>query len=219
MRDNSSAALLNERSDEELVDLIQNQHSSAAKEVLTERHLEWSQNWATAFAKRTCLSKEDGDDLRQQVAIWLHDAVAQYDLSQLKLDKPCLFRSFAGLVIGLRFRDFTRGLKRERGHLSLGIDLLALNASEELESRRIYPAYLRHDPADDDPARLLEANEEFLELQHLLAELSPEDRQLCTAAAKRGLATLANSLHIPYSTAKRYWHQLKSQLRRGLERA
>jgi len=34
-----------------------------------------------------------------------------------------------------------------------------------------------------------------------------------------GSATLANSLHIPYSTAKRYWHQLKSQLRRGLEGA
>jgi DNA-directed RNA polymerase specialized sigma24 family protein len=83
--------------------------------------------------------------------------------------------------------------------------------------RRIYPAYLRHDPAEDDPARLLEANERFLELQHLLAELSPEDRELCVAGTERSPPELAARWHTPYRTVNRRWHLVQDGLRRALE--
>jgi DNA-directed RNA polymerase specialized sigma24 family protein len=219
MRDNSSAAPLNERADEELVKLVQTQDSSEAKEVLITRRLQWSQNWVAWKARRDGLTKEDSNDLRQQVAIWLRDAIAQYDLRQLKLDKPCRFPSFAGQVVRRRYRNSVRGLKRVRDHVHAGIDPLTLSVAEEQESRHIYPTYLQHDPVEEDPARLLEVNEEFLKLQHLLADLSPEDRELCAAAVQRSLPELAQHRHVSYRTINRRCHVVLNQLRRRLEGA
>jgi DNA-directed RNA polymerase specialized sigma24 family protein len=79
------------------------------------------------------------------------------------------------------------------------------------------PAYLRHDPAEDDPLRLLETNEKLLLLQHAVAALSPEDRQLCAAAAQRSLFKLAQNLHTSYRTVKRGWQRVLGDLRRALE--
>jgi len=159
---------LDRLTDEELVVLAQECDYRPAGEALLERYHAWAGRLVSRRASRSRLQSADAEDARQNAVLSLAEAIRCYDTLQLGRRGGYQFRAFLVRVVGARYLDFLRRLRRLGQRYKSAAEL----------AKALEPAHRGGHALRDagDPVGAAERQEEQVRPQQALGHL---DAQLC----------------------------------------
>jgi RNA polymerase sigma factor (sigma-70 family) len=203
---------LDRLTDEELVVLAQECDYRPAGEALVQRYHDWARWLAARCARRSRLQSADAEDARQNAVLSLAEAIRCYDTLQLGRRGGYQFRAFLVRVVGARYLDFLRRLRR-LGQRYKGAAALA----EALESAHRGGHALRD---GGDPVGAAERQEEQVRLEQALCRMDEVARSLWERLATgTPLRAAAQELGLSYYAAKRARRRLLAALTAQLRQA
>ena len=195
--------------DEELVVLAKECDYQPAAHALIARHHPWVNLLIACNAGPTGLGAADLEDAEQEAVFWMLEGIARYNTLELARPKGRRFRIFLYTVVGCRFIDLVRRIRRRERHFACRVrfSLEGHFVIGRISSRK----YGR--PGQDNPASALEREENQMRLQRALDRLDEEARSLweCLASGMR-LRDIARQQGISYSQAKRRRRKLLVKL-------
>jgi RNA polymerase sigma factor (sigma-70 family) len=203
---------LDRLADEALVVLAQECDYRPAGDALLERYHAWAGRLVSRRASRSRLQSADVEDARQNAVLSLAEAIRCYDTFQLGRRGGYQFRAFLVRVVGARYLDFLRRLRRLGQRYKSAAEL----------AKALEPAHRGGHALRDvgDPVGAAERQEEQVRLEQALCRLDEVARSLWERLATgTPLRDAARDLGLSYYAARRARRRLLAELTAQLRQA
>jgi RNA polymerase sigma factor (sigma-70 family) len=190
--------------DEELVRLVQETFSKAARCAIVARHYPRMRKLLAQWAKQERLGIDDREDAQQEGVFALLEAVDDYDRDS-QTHAECLFRSFLGKFVRSRFLDYVRTQRRRERHLDRSVHVESLKGY-------VPPPVGTH--GTDDPAELAARCEFRVRLDEEVRCLNRPMRRLWKEMELgRPLWAIAETVGLSYYQVRRLHKHMIERLR------
>ena len=204
--------------DEQLLWLIQIEHSQAALSVLVERHLNFAMRLMLRWHKRDCLTQAALGDAQQTGRLAVLEAIRTYNLLELLKPQPCSFQSHLYRLLQSRFEDLRKGEYRHERCLdrSVVLDQVLDRRAERCHVAGKYRPWSA--PDWRNPLAVVQARELWKRIEQIACALSPNAvRMLEELRAGTPLRVIARMIGLSLRAAKRLRLRLFTALRAGLK--
>jgi RNA polymerase sigma factor (sigma-70 family) len=201
----------------DLIRLAQQDKSSGAVDALLSRHLGPIHRFIAKLAQQAGLQRSDAEDAEQEALCAIIEVIDGYDVERFGQPGGCTFRTFICRVLAARFTDHIRRIRRIQVHEETIISADRIPSSAASSGS---PALIRAFPPSswkNDPAAILEWQEQMACLEQAVNELTPTSR--CLWERLRSglqLRAAADDLGISYRAAKRRWLKIKRHIKKRL---
>ena len=109
-------------SSDDILVLLTRAGSLLARNELLTRNRERMSACIAHLSGQFRLTREDREDLEQQVVFWTLEAVTAFDAQELAKPNGCSFGSFLEKVVNRRVANFARAKRRHGKHFPAGVD-------------------------------------------------------------------------------------------------
>jgi RNA polymerase sigma factor (sigma-70 family) len=203
---------LSKMGDEELVVLAQECGFRPAADELVVRFHDWKNRFIAFQARSVHLSSADLEDAQQNAVFSVLEAISGYKTPEMVRPGGCSFRSFLKIVLGARFRDFTKHLKRVERHYDRSSRAGRGLEEEDVARNKVQEPHAWLEKSND-PAEVVAWQEALARLHTVLENLDESVLRLWKAlAAGVHLRQIAQDLGISYDSAKRQRRRLLAEL-------